>query len=168
MEIDPKTFKNLRLLRVLFKNVSASDLGEIVEKLTLLHEEKKAAEEQRSRALEAKRAKIQQILEDMRAGDISLEELSRLSSATPENPREKSRRTMPPRYRYTALDGHSYTWTGQGKLPVRLRQLMEKEGFPKEHYLIEKKSVPRTSPAPDSSPAKNTGTADRENSGGAL
>lgn len=139
MEIDPKTFKNLRLLRALFKNVNISDLGEIAAKIRQLYEERKTEEEQQARALEAKRSKIQQILEDMRQDNISLEELRRLSTPPRAATRDKPRHTMSARYRYTALDGNIYTWTGQGKLPVRLRELMAKEGFGKEHYLIEKK-----------------------------
>ena len=44
---------------------------------------------------------------------------------------------MKPRYAYIALDGAEYLWSGQGKIPTKMQEVMKRDGITnKDHYLI--------------------------------
>ena len=50
---------------------------------------------------------------------------------------KENRPKMKPRYAYIALDGEEYLWSGQGKIPTKMQEVMKRDGITnKDHYLI--------------------------------
>ena len=118
-----------RAARKACADLSLSQTAKLIKVLNEVLEEKKL-KDQESEEEKASRAKR---LEYLKAG-ISKSELK--TYADEELSGKRPRRTMKARYRFTGTDGLTHEWTGQGKLPVELRKLIERDGTTKQDYLI--------------------------------
>lgn len=134
--------KNIRTLRPMFKDAAARDVQDIIEQLIKLKHEKLKEEE-----------------------DMSLNQLARVSDSYPKpmlserimstslrsafDPQDimdalierfscKTRRYRSARvkYRFTDLDGNLCEWSGQGREPIKLRELLLATGQSREDFLV--------------------------------
>ena len=96
-----RTLSNIRSLRVLARETSLEQLEGLLEKLTIVVEEKR---------------------EEIKAQDgISADELASLLGKMPTE--KKARKPIAPRpakYRFIDANGNEKTWTGQGRTPREL------------------------------------------------
>ena len=116
-----RTLSNIRSLRVLARETSLEQLEGLLEKLTIVVEEKR----EEIKAQEAEQTKFLEQLkkyEEMLANDgISADELASLLGKMPTE--KKARKLIAPRpakYRFIDANGNEKTWTGQGRTPREL------------------------------------------------
>ncbi|MCR5537364.1 MAG: H-NS histone family protein [Succinivibrio sp.] len=135
--MDLKLLLNLRSLRSVLKNATYADLNKIIENLEQIKYEFQAREEEEQAKQAQREAKFQSVLANMNELGLTLEEFNAYTSQGESKGGKKPRRTMKPKYRYTALDGSVNEWTGQGKIPKLFKQLLDAEGRDKEYYRIQ-------------------------------
>lgn len=127
-----KTLTNIRSLRAVARELSLDDLKNILEKLTLVVQEKV----QEAEALQAKEqerlAKLEKYKELLEKDGISAEDLVELF-ANDTNKRKK-RESKPAKYQYEE-NGEVKTWTGQGRMPKALKKYLD-EGKPLSSFEI--------------------------------
>ena len=116
-----KTLSNIRSLRVLARETSLEQLETLLEKLTIVIEEKredvKAQELEQAKFLESLNKYKEMLAQD----GISADELASLLSNAPVE--RKSRKPISPRpakYKFVDVNGNEKTWTGQGRTPREL------------------------------------------------
>ena len=116
-----KTLSNIRSLRVLARETSLEQLETLLEKLTIVIEEKredvKAQELEQAKFLESLNKYKEMLAQD----GISADELASLLSNAPVE--RKSRKPIAPRpakYNFVDVNGNEKTWTGQGRTPREL------------------------------------------------
>ena len=116
-----KTLSNIRSLRVLARETSLEQLETLLEKLTIVIEEKrkdvKAQELEQAKFLESLNKYKEMLAQD----GISADELASLLSNAPVE--RKSRKPIAPRpakYKFVDVNGNEKTWTGQGRTPREL------------------------------------------------
>ncbi len=116
-----KTLSNIRSLRVLARETSLEQLEALLEKLTIVIEEKredvKAQELEQEKFLESLNKYKEMLAQD----GISADELASLLSNS--HVEKKSRKPIVPRpakYKFVDVNGNEKTWTGQGRTPREL------------------------------------------------
>ena len=116
-----KTLSNIRSLRVLARETSLEQLETLLEKLTIVIEEKredvKAQELEQEKFLESLNKYKEMLAQD----GISADELASLLSNS--HVEKKSRKPIVPRpakYKFVDVNGNEKTWTGQGRTPREL------------------------------------------------
>ena len=129
-----QNLNNIRTLRAMAREFSVEVLEDMLEKLRIVTEEKRAemAEIEQQRA--EQQQKIAALLERMKADGISAEDLlgSQLIGG---NAQTKKRKVREPKYRYTDTDGTEKTWTGQGRTPKVIATALA-EGKSLDDFLI--------------------------------
>lgn len=128
-----KNLKNLRQLKAALKDASAQDIDEIIQKLKQVKEDIILAEKQRIESEKVRTDSINSMLGKLDELNLTVDDLLAARELKKE---PKQKRVVPPKYRYTDLNGQEHTWTGQGKLPTALKELMELEEHDKEFYRI--------------------------------
>lgn len=125
---DLKKLLNVRSLRKLSKELSLEQLQSISEKITMIITEK----EEEIRLQELEEAKHQENLrkykEMLEKDGITIDELAKLLADKVMKAR-KARKPVPPRpakYKFKDANGKEKTWTGQGRTPKALQQLLDK------------------------------------------
>lgn len=116
-----KTLSNIRSLRSLAREASLEQLEILLDKLTIVIEEKR--EEIKAEKLEqAKRLENLNKYKEMLAKDgISPDELaSLLGHSAPEKKVRKPIEPRPAKYKFLDVNGNEKTWTGQGRTPREL------------------------------------------------
>ncbi|EKN6001692.1 H-NS family nucleoid-associated regulatory protein [Yersinia enterocolitica] len=116
-----KTLNNIRTLRAQAREVNLATLEEILEKLTSIVEDRRqedaaaiAGNTQRMEKLEKYR---KQLLKD---GIDPSELLGSIQTGKT----KKSRPLRPAKYKYIDENGESKTWTGQGRTPKAIKDLL--------------------------------------------
>lgn len=128
-----KVFLNARSLRAATKELSVEQLEEVLIKFTTIVDDRKEAEAADLEKQQAKQAKMNEILLQLKENGISPEELMGLTEATTEKTKAK-RGPRPAKYAYD-LNGDTKTWTGQGRMPLPLQEVMNEKGSIEE-FLI--------------------------------
>lgn len=113
---------NMRLLRAMSREFSIDVLDEMLEKVRVVTEEKRAQAQEHRQSQAQKQEKISTWLEAMQAEGISVEELLTHAPGVPGGVRKRSPR--PAKYRYTDVNGEVKTWTGQGRTPKPIAQAL--------------------------------------------
>ena len=133
--MDIKALLNYRSLRALLKDATLADLEKIAANLEELKSELEAKAEAERAEREENEAKIKLIMEKMGELGVSASDFMAYTQGgvTAE---KKAKRTMKPKYRYTALDGTVMEWTGQGKLPKPFALMLSATGKDKEEFRI--------------------------------
>lgn|SRR5574344_800970 len=132
--MDYKYLKNARNLKAFFRDASSSELESIIEKLTSLRDCVKSEEIRRETELKEKTAFLSNLLNDLDAHNFTVSDLAALTGVKKE-PRKK----LDARYRYVGTDGETYLWSGQGKIPKKMREVMLRDGITdKNFYRIKK------------------------------
>lgn len=127
-------FKNIRSLRAFAREVDLETLESVLEKLTVVVDERreelstlKAQEEERAR-------KLEQYREMLKEDGIDLNDLLDIVAKEPAKKQSK-RAPRAPKYEYLDENGEVKTWTGQGRTPSVIAKALEK-GESLESFLI--------------------------------
>ncbi len=129
-----QNLNNIRTLRAMAREFSVEVLEDMLEKLRIVTEERRAemAEMEQQRA--EQQQKIAALLERMKADGISAEDLLG-SQLVGGNGQAKKRKPREPKYRYIDTDGTEKTWTGQGRTPKVIATALA-EGKSLDDFLI--------------------------------
>ncbi|WP_117107340.1 H-NS family histone-like protein [Klebsiella variicola] len=127
MSDELKTLNNIRILRAQAREFALETLEEMLEKLTIVVEERREEEVSAQKEQSERQAKLeafrQKLLED---GIDPAELLSSLGSNSPSKSKTGSKRApRPAKYKYTDTDGSEKTWTGQGRTPRTIAEAIE-------------------------------------------
>ncbi|MDP5253644.1 MULTISPECIES: H-NS family nucleoid-associated regulatory protein [unclassified Vibrio] len=131
-----KTLLNIRSLRALSKELTLSQLEEALDKLNTVVSERREQEEE-ARQLEAeKKAKLEQIAQQISQDGIDVNDLiSALSNESATSKPKKKRAPRPAKYKFTDDKGQEKTWTGQGRTPLPIQKALD-EGKSLEDFAI--------------------------------
>lgn len=128
----------MRNLRSWFKDASSADIQDVIGQLEKLKLEKMREEDELygrpvhiATSVNSSNVDHGMRLESRVSPQMILDGLlDRLSC------RSRRYRSLKIKYRYYDLDGHLCEWSGQGRLPVKLRELLDKTGKSKEDFLV--------------------------------
>lgn len=131
-----KILLNLRSLRATARELTLEQLQDVLEKLQTIVTEREeseaeaiAVEKERLNKLEKYRAML---LDD----GIDPEELMASMGGTKTKVKTKAKRAArPAKYKYMDIDGTEKTWTGQGRTPKAIRDLLE-QGKTMDDFLL--------------------------------
>ncbi|MDR0218606.1 MAG: H-NS histone family protein [Enterobacteriaceae bacterium] len=127
-----KSLNNIRSLRAQARECELSTLEEMLEKLTIVVEERRDEDSQARAQIEERTRKLQEYREMLEKDGI---ELSDLVDALNGKVTSKSKRAArPAKYSYID-DGETKTWTGQGRTPAVIKKAMD-EGKSLDDFLI--------------------------------
>ncbi|QIW15995.1 DNA-binding protein H-NS-like protein [Pasteurellaceae bacterium RH1A] len=120
-----KTLSNIRSLRVIAREASLEQMEALLEKVTIVVEEKREA----VKVQELEKAKYLENLNKYKAmlaaDGISAEELAALLGGNPEQKTRKAREPRPAKYKFIDENGQEKTWTGQGRTPRALQKALD-------------------------------------------
>jgi len=128
-----KVFLNARSLRAATKELSVEQLEEVLIKFSKIVEDRKEVEVAELAKQQEKQQKMNEILLQLKENGISPEELMNLTDSAAEKTKTK-RGPRPAKYAYD-LNGETKTWTGQGRMPLPLQEIMNEKGSIEE-FLI--------------------------------
>ena len=128
-----KVFLNARSLRAATKELSVEQLEEVLIKFSKIVEDRKEVEVAELAKQQEKQQKMNEILLQLKENGISPEELMNLTDPAAEKTKTK-RGPRPAKYAYD-LNGETKTWTGQGRMPLPLQEIMNEKGSIEE-FLI--------------------------------
>ena len=118
-----KVLLNLRSLRAACREVELSELQEALEKFTLVVNER-IEEAEKAEKEEAERlAKLEQYRLMLAEDGIELHELA--GALASEKTKKAKRAPRPAKYKFNDENGDEKTWTGQGRMPKALNELIE-------------------------------------------
>jgi DNA-binding protein H-NS len=120
-----KVLNNIRTLRAQARETTLELLVDMLEKLTVVVEERREEEAERRKLLEGKQAKIDAFRAKLLEEGIDPAEL--VNSLKGQSVKTKSaRERRPAKYKYTDDDGSEKTWTGQGRTPRAIAAALKK------------------------------------------
>ncbi len=118
-----ETLLNLRSLRAQAREMSIEDLQEGLQKFTQVVEERRMEEAAAQAENKEQEAKLQKYRDMLAAEGITPEELIAVMGDNPKT--KKKRATRPAKYKFIDENGDEKTWTGQGRTPKALQQLLD-------------------------------------------
>ncbi len=147
--MDFNELNSARNLRQILRDRSPDEIRAVIALLQQILEETVARRDRSLREFRERQAAIRRIREEMDRLHLRPDDLNDIrSEAEFLGEHRKARIRMPVRFRYTDLEGEVREWSGQGKLPNPLRELLRVRGGTKEDYRIRP-----TDPLPDADPA---------------
>lgn len=117
-----KSLNNIRTLRAQARELPLSILDEMLEKLTIVVEERRNDEAANADAIRERAEKIEKYRAMLIEDGIDPDELT--SGQSIEKPR-KTRPERPAKYKYTDENGDEKTWTGQGRTPRFIKEQID-------------------------------------------
>ncbi|WP_343711414.1 H-NS family nucleoid-associated regulatory protein [Kosakonia radicincitans] len=136
MSEDLKNLNNIRILRAQARELPAEALEEILEKFTIVVEERREEETSQRKEIEEKRAKLEAFRAKLLEEGIDPSELISTIKTGQNKAKSKSPRSpRPAKYKYVDEDGNEKTWTGQGRTPRAIAKALE-EGKKLEDFAI--------------------------------
>ncbi len=114
-----KSLNNIRTLRAQARELPLEVLEEVLEKLTVVVEERREEDSAKQAEIEERNQKLQTFRQMMEDEGINPEDLLGVFSAKSDKVK-KVREPRPAKYKYTNEDGETKTWTGQGRTPKAL------------------------------------------------
>ena len=124
-----KILNNIRTLRAQARECTLETLEEMLEKLEVVVNERRAAE------IEERTRKLQQYREMLIADGIDPNELLSTMAAVKAGTKTK-RAARPAKYSYVDENGETKTWTGQGRTPAVIKKAMDEQGKSLDDFLI--------------------------------
>lgn len=116
-----KSLNNIRTLRAQARELPLEVLEEVLEKLTVVVEERREDDSAKQAEIEERNQKLQTFRQMMEDEGINPEDLLGVFSAKSDKVK-KVREPRPAKYKYTNEDGETKTWTGQGRTPKALAE----------------------------------------------
>lgn len=114
-----KSLNNIRVLRAQARELPLEVLEEILEKLSVIVDERRHEESSKAAELQARQEKLDALRKLMEEDGINPEELLG-SFQTKSSSVKKVREPRPAKYSFTDENGETKTWTGQGRTPKAL------------------------------------------------
>ncbi|WP_216782140.1 histone-like nucleoid-structuring protein H-NS [Candidatus Profftia tarda] len=130
-----KILNNIRTLRAQARECILETLEEMLEKLEVVVQERRAEENQAQAEIEDRTRKLQQYREMLIADGIDPNELLQ-SMSDCKVPSKSKRLTRPAKYQYINKNNETKTWTGQGRTPTTIKQAIEEQGQSLEDFLL--------------------------------
>lgn len=132
------SLKSMRNLRSWFKDATSADIQDVIGQLEKLKLDKMREEDELygrpvhiANSLSSNTSSCSMSLDARVSPQMIVDGLiDRLSC------RSRRYRSIKVKYRYYDLDGNLCEWSGQGRVPVKLRELMEKTGKTREDFLV--------------------------------
>jgi len=118
-----KALNNIRTLRAQAREVSLSELEEMLEKLTVVVSERRESEAAIASEIKEKEEKLAKYRQMLQDDGIDLSELTAIE-ITGSKIRAK-RAPRPAKYEYTDENGETKSWTGQGRTPVAIKKALD-------------------------------------------
>lgn len=132
--MDYKYLKNPRNLKAFFKDAQSYEISMIIERLIAIRDEVKALEETKEQEQRQRNDYLSSLLKDLDSHNVTVEDLAALKGLQTKSLRPK----MKAKYEYQGIDGQMYLWSGQGKIPKTMSEVMKRDGITdKKHYLID-------------------------------
>lgn len=153
LTISLETADRKSVLKQIFGSLPLFRLQRAIKSLQEILAEKQKEIEDEERRTAARQADMLAILSQMKAKGIELSEFKHFVYADDLDAKLKNSK-----YMYTDVNGITRFWSGQGKVPSTLVELMARDGTTKEDYLREKKKKPDERSA-DRSPTLSQGPA---------
>ncbi|MGX3067733.1 H-NS family histone-like protein, partial [Ursidibacter arcticus] len=119
-----KTLSNIRSLRVLAREVTLEQLEGLLEKLTIVVEEKREAVKAQEAEVAQRLESLNKYRELLAQDGISAEELALLLGSSTESKKREPRTPRPAKYKYVD-NGVEKTWTGQGRTPSVIQKALD-------------------------------------------
>ncbi|WP_086984535.1 H-NS family histone-like protein [Vibrio aphrogenes] len=125
-EIKKSALLNIRSLRAFTRDeFTLQEVEELLEKLTIVVEERKEIEEKELAEQAEREAKLAEYAQMIAKDGIDLEELIAAMNGTDAKTKtRKKRQPRPAKYEYM-LDGERKTWTGQGRTPSAIQEALD-------------------------------------------
>ncbi len=120
-----KTLLNIRSLRAFSRELTLEQLEEALDKLTIVVEERKEAEEADRAAQAEQEAKLAAIAEQIAQDGIDVEALISALAGETKTKAKSKRAPRPAKYKYTDVSGEEKTWTGQGRTPSAIQEQLD-------------------------------------------
>lgn len=117
-----KVLNNIRTLRAQSREVTLELLEEMLEKLTIVVQERRQEDEAAQREEQEKVAKLERYREMLLADGIDPTDL--LGGGDTKVAKTK-RAPRPAKYAYTDENGEQKTWTGQGRTPAAIKKALD-------------------------------------------
>lgn len=118
-----KLLNNIRSLRAQARETDLATLEEMLEKLTVIVEERREEEAKIQQEQAERLAKIEALRSKLLEDGIDPAEL--LGSITTNKAAKSKRAPRPAKYKYTDENGNEQTWTGQGRTPKAIAAALE-------------------------------------------
>ncbi|EXU76051.1 MULTISPECIES: H-NS family nucleoid-associated regulatory protein [Erwinia] len=128
-----KVLNNIRTLRAQAREVSLSELEDMLEKLEAIVKERREAEAAIASEIKEKEEKLAKYRQMLLDDGIDLSELT--SAETTSGKSRAKRAPRPAKYQYTDENGEKKSWTGQGRTPAVIKQALD-EGKQLDDFLI--------------------------------
>ncbi|MGD8119598.1 H-NS family nucleoid-associated regulatory protein [Vibrio sp. TRT 2004] len=120
-----KTLLNIRSLRAFARELTLEQLEEALDKLTTVVSERKETEEaERAQAAEQE-AKLAAIAEQIASDGIDVKALISALTGETKGKAKSKRAPRPAKYKFTDSTGQEKTWTGQGRTPSAIQELLD-------------------------------------------
>lgn len=124
----------LHTLRKELKPCTSDELQSFIDRVSKILNEKRQQEAELQQKEKERLQLVDKVVTDVLESGVDLDLLvDKLKSEGDTTSHYK----MKDKYRYTALDGEVRRWTGQGRTPTPLKELMEANGTSLEDYLVD-------------------------------
>ena len=117
-----KTLLDIRSLRAFSRELTLEQLEEALDKLTIVVQERKEAEEADRVAQAEQEAKLAAIAEQIAQDGIDVNALISALSGETKTKTKSKRAPRPAKYKYVDTTGEEKTWTGQGRTPSAIQE----------------------------------------------
>ncbi|OFC61467.1 H-NS family nucleoid-associated regulatory protein [Candidatus Erwinia dacicola] len=128
-----KVLNNIRTLRAQAREVSLSELEEMLEKLEAVVNERREADAAIASEIKEKEEKLAKYRQMLLEDGIDLCELTAADNIAGKT--RVKRAPRPAKYQYTDENGEAKSWTGQGRTPAVIKQALD-AGKKLEDFLI--------------------------------
>ncbi|GKW13749.1 DNA-binding protein [Pectobacterium carotovorum subsp. carotovorum] len=118
-----KVLNNIRTLRAQARETDLATLEEMLEKLTVIVEERREEEAKVQQEQAERLAKIEALRAKLLEDGIDPAELLGSVSATKST--KSKRAPRPAKYKYTDENGNEKLWTGQGRTPKAIKEALD-------------------------------------------
>ncbi|ECE0111335.1 H-NS histone family protein [Salmonella enterica subsp. diarizonae] len=122
-----KTLNNIRTLRAQARELALETLEEMLEKLTIVVEERREEENVIQKEQAERQAKLEAFRQKLLEDGIDPTEL--LGSVSTSKSAKAKREPRPAKYKYIDENGDEKTWTGQGRTPKAIAAGKKLEDF---------------------------------------
>ena len=134
--MDSKELYSIISLREALAGKSVSNIDALITRINKIKQEHIEAEEKAKASKEEKLTGIKEVQKLVKKYGLTKNDISGIEPVSENGLRDGPKRVMQARYRYVDVNGVEHTWSGQGKTPVLLRTVMERDGTTKKDYLI--------------------------------
>lgn len=108
----------------------------MLEKLTVVVEERREEENQVRAEQEEKNRKLENFRQMAEEQGIDLNELVQILDTGKGSSTRAKRAARPAKYKYVDENGETKTWTGQGRTPAVIKTAIEEQGKSLDDFLI--------------------------------